>query len=237
MGRFCYISQILPSKSELVREMWKKRVPNEEPAIHTQFWNYLGMTGFEGWLQQTEQGAYLIHCLEGESLQRIFKGLRELIAKGNSFAVKLQNFYQNVLGKNYASLEAEPHIESMLDIALPSSEKIVKRGFFFPLLSHKEEAHRLFRQESMGAKKERHETSMKAFGVSRLSTWLQSTTAGKYIVVYSERHVHTPTTPAARLSQAKGSSAWQEISSILCDHTGLKPDELSPDSEWLTQPK
>jgi hypothetical protein len=69
-----------------------------------------------------------------------------------------------------------------------------------------------------------------------LSTWLQSTPEGKYIVVYSERHVSTPTTPAARLNQAKGSSAWQEISSILCDHTGLKPDELSPDSEWLTQP-
>ena len=237
MGRFCYISKILPGKSELVREMWKNRTPNEEPAIHTEFWNALGMTGFDSWLQETAGGDYMIHCVEGDSLQRIFKGLRELIAKGNSFALKLQNFYHDVLGKNYALPESEPHIENMLDISLPSSEKIIKRGFFFPLLLHKEEAHRLFRKESMGEKKKRHEASMMAFGVSRLSTWLQSTPEGKYIVVYSERHVNTPKTSKARLDQSKGSSAWQEISSILCDHSGLTPDELSPDSEWLTCPK
>jgi hypothetical protein len=237
MGRFCYISKILPGKSELVRKMWSDRTPNEEPNIHAEFWNDLGMTGFESWLQPTAQGDFMIHCLEGESLQQIFKGLRGLIAKGNPFALKLQNFYHNVLGKDYALRQSEPHIESMLDISLPSSAKILKRSFFFPLLPYKEEAHRLFRKESMGEKKERHEASMSAFGVSRLSTWLQNTPEGNYIVVYSERHIHTPTTPAARLNQGEGSRAWQEISSILSDHTGLRSDELSPDSEWLTRPK
>ncbi len=217
--------------------MWKNRPPNEEPAIRAEFWNYLGMTGFDSWLQQTLQGDYMVHCLEGESLNKIFKDLRELIAKGNPFAVKLQNFYRNVLGKDYELPESEPHIESMLDIVLPVSEKVIKKCFFFPLLPGKEEEHRLFRKESMGEKKKRHEASMRAFGVSHLSTWLQSSPEGKYIVVYSERNINTPATPAARLNQAKGSSEWQEISSILSDHTGLKPDDLSPDSEWLTEPK
>ena len=237
MGRFCYISKILPGKTGLVREMWKERVPNEESGIHTEFWNYLGMTGFDSWLQQNKQGDYMIYCLEGESLQKIFAGIRELIAKGNSCAVKLQSFYLNVLGKDYASPDAEPHIESILDIALPATGKMIKRSFFYPLLLHKEAAHRQFRKDSMGEKKARHEASMSAFGVSRFSSWLQTAPEGKFIVSYSERHINTPTTPEARLNQGKGSAAWQEISLILCEHTGLEPEALSPDSEWLTQPK
>lgn len=237
MGRICYISKILPNKTEIVHNKWKHQTPREEPNIHTNFWNYIGMTGFESWLQQTAQGDFLIHCLEGDAPHRIFKSLRELIAKNNPFAIKLQNFYQNVLGKDYISQDSEPQIESMLDIVLPTTEKIIKRGFFFPLLPEKEKAHRLFRKESMGEKRKRHESSMSAFGVSRLSTWLQSTSEGKYIVVYSERHILTPPSQKERLEQAHGSAAWHEISSILSDHTGLKLEELSPDSEWLTAPK
>jgi hypothetical protein len=78
---------------------------------------------------------------------------------------------------------------------------------------------------------------MQAFGVSRLSTWLQTTPSHKYIVVYTERHADTPTTAPARLHQGQHSPEWQEIAASLMQHTGLTLGELSPDVEWLTQPK
>lgn len=238
MGRFCYCTKILPGKTDLVRTRWKNKDKSvEELRALDSFWMPLKMTGFEAWLQQTPQGDFLIHCLEGESLQQIFKGLREQIALGNTIAVKLRDFYQEVLGKNYSLPEIEPHIESMLDISLPTSSPFVKRGFFYPLLSDQEEGYRHFRKEAMGEKRGRHEASMRAFGVSRLSTWLQKTPEGNLIVVYTERHAETPTSSTARLGQGEGSQEWQEIASNLMRHTGLKLDELSPDVEWLTQPK
>jgi hypothetical protein len=237
MGRFCYVSKILPGKTHLVQEMWKDLTPNEDPLLKASFWNHLGMAGFESWLQPSPEGDFMIHCLEGASLPQIFRGLREQIASGNPMALKLQNFYQTVLGKNYHSPETEPSIENLLDISLPSSSKTIKRGFFYPLLPHQAEEHRLFRNEAMGEKRGRHERMMRAFGVSQLSTWLQTTPERKYIVVYTERHADTPTTAPARLNQGQDSPEWLEIAAILMQHTGLKIDELSPDVEWLTQPK
>lgn len=236
MGRFCYISKILPGKTDLVREMWKNRPPNEEPNIRQRFWDHLGMTGFESWLQQTPNGDFLIHCLEGESFIQIFKNLRDQIALGNSIALKLQHFYQNVLGKNYSLPEIEPRIERLLEISLPPSSNFLKRGFFYPLLPSKEEEHRQFRKEAMGKKRGRHEAMMQAFGVSHLSAWLQKVENQQYIVIYTERRADTPFTPKERLRQGEGSVEWQEISAILMSHTGLRLDELSPNTEWLTQP-
>ncbi len=206
-------------------------------AAEVSFWNHLKMTGFESWLQPTPQGDLMIHCLEGESLQQIFKGLREQIISGNSIALKLRAFYLDALGKDYSNSEGEPHITSLLNISLPTTSSYIKRGFLYPLLPQKEEAHLRFSTEMMGEKKGRHETMMRAFRVSLLSTWLQSTPHGKYIVVYTERHVGTPATSEARLNQGEGSTAWQEIAFELMDHTGLSHSELSPDVEWLTQPQ
>ena len=125
----------------------------------------------------------------------------------------------------------------MVDISLSSSSNFIKRGFFYPLLPGKEKEHRQFRQEAMGQKRGRHEAMMHAFGVSHLSTWLQKVENYQYIVVYTERRADTPSTHGERLRQGEGFTEWQEISAILMSHTGLRLDELSPDTEWLTQPK
>ncbi len=235
MGRFCYCSSILPGKADQVREHWKNKPKNTDPQEEEQFWNHLGMTGFESWLQQTPHGDFMIHCLEGKSLGQIFKGLREQIADGNQIALSLQSFYLNVLGKDYALLDVEPKIELLSDIELPRPSSFMKRSFFFPLLPHKEAAHRRFRQEIMGRKRARHEAFMKAFGVSRLSTYLQSVGDTKYIVIYTENHINTPSKSLERLDAGKNSPEWQENSKELMDHTGLSYEELSPDVEWLTQ--
>jgi hypothetical protein len=238
--RFCYCSKILPGQTELVREHWQNKSMSKDATTHEaelHFWQQLKMTGFESWLQQTFRGDFMIHCLEGESVQHIFRGLREQIALGNRVALKLQDFYQKVLGKNYSSPTIVPRCENLLDISLPTTSSYIKRAFFYPLLPHKEEAHHVFRREAMGEKRARHETMMQVFGVSRLSTWLQSTSEGKFIVVYTERHLETPSFSEARLRQGEGSIAWQEIANILMDHTGLALADLSPDVEWLTQPK
>jgi hypothetical protein len=102
-------------------------------------------------------------------------------------------------------------------------------------VNQKEAEHRHFREQAMGEKRGRHETMMRAFGVSRLSTWLQTTSKGKFIVIYTERHINTPLSATDRLKQGEGSNEWREIASDLSNHTGLKVDELSPDVEWLTQ--
>lgn len=235
MGRFCYCSSILPGKADQVRDHWKNKRKSAHPHEEEQFWDHLGMTGFESWLQRTSYGDFMVHCLEGKSLGQIFKGLREQIADGNRVALGLQNFYLNVLGKDYALLDAEPQIELLSDIQLTPVYSLMKRAFFFPLLPHKEAAHRRFREEIAKEKRARHEASMKAFGVSRLSTYLQSVGDKKYIVVYTERRMNTPHQSLERLNAGRNSLEWQEISKELMDHTGLSYEELSPDVEWLTQ--
>lgn len=173
------------------------------------------MTGFEIWLQPTSHGDFIIHCVEGESLAQIIELLR---------------------GQYYLP-EVEPHIERLLNISLPTNSKSVKRSFLYPLLPGKEEQYRRFTARAMGEKKGLHETMMRAFGVSQLTIWVQTTPNGCYIIVYSERHINTPTTPQSRLEQGKGSDAWHEIATSLITYTGLTLHELSPDVEWLTEPE
>ena len=175
----------------------------------------------------------MVHCLEGESLKAIFKGLREQIQAGNSIALDLHAFYLEAFGKEYKSPEIEPQIECLLDLSLPNkSSHLIKKGFVYPLLPHKEQEHRQFRAESGGKMKDRHLASMAAFGVSRLTSWLQTTPQGKYIVCYTEREGHAETA-AERVARGISSPEWQEISNKLVDQTGLAVEALSPDVEWL----
>ena len=194
MARFGYLSKILPGKADIVREHWKnkqvtKDLTTQAQAAEISFWTHLAMPGFESWLQPNPQGNFMIHCLEGDSLEKIFKGLREKITEKNPIALGLQSFYLNVFGKDYSLPEAKPRIECVQDTIVSSitPEKVLKKAFFFPLLKHKEKEHRQFRKEAMGEKRERHEASMRAFGVSRLTVWLQEDALGKNMIVYTER--------------------------------------------------
>ncbi len=236
MSRFCYCSKILPGKSDVIRAHWKnKPIRSPETArAEESFWDHMKMTGFEAWLQPTPKGDFLIHCLEGESLQGIFKGLREQIVSKNPVALTLQSYYRDVLGKDYSMRDIEPSIEALLDVSLPCSSPIVKKGFMYPILPEKVEAHKKFRNDSNRDRRTRHEASMRAFGVSRLTQWLQTTPTGTYCVVYTERLPNSEPSAEKRLEQGKNSPEWQEIAAILMDHTGLSYNELSPQVEWLT---
>lgn len=233
MARFCYCSQILSGKTRTMRDYWRHK-PKEDCAQVAAFWEPLKMTGFRCWLQQVPEGDFFIHCLEGESLQQIFKGHREQIALGDPLAVAVQELYRETLGKDYALPSSEPKIECLLDISLSSSvTQPIRRGFVYPLLPEKEEAHRRFRQESMGVKRERHKASMRAFGMSRLTSWLQECGDRKYIVVYSESIVRVPQSSSGRLELGKNNPEWREIAANLIDQSGLSYNQLSPDVEWL----
>ncbi len=239
MERYCYCSKIQPGKSDMIRTHWQQKSQKSDALSKPEidFRDSLGLHGFEAWLQSTPHGDFMIHCLEGESLHGIFDGLQAQIKAHNEIALELQAFYQSVLGKDYSSPSVQPSIECLLDISLqPKTPNFIKRGFFFPLLSHKEDEHRRFRQESMTKCRHQHEASMAAFHVHRLTTWLQQTANEKFIVVYTERSADTPATSQQRLAMGNRSKEWQEISEILADHTGLSHDQLSPETEWLTQP-
>lgn len=234
MSRYCYCSKILPRKQKVIVDHWAQKTSEERAKWAKQFWGSLGMTSFESWLQPSAN--LMIHCLEGDSFAGIFKKLREQIRLSHPIACELQAFYQEVLGKDYALLEIEPKIELVFDVELsPFAAGSIKKGFVYPLLPHKEQEHRKFRLESMNKKRKRHEASMRAFGVSRLSTWLQSTPEGKYVVVYSEREANCPTTAQERLACGKESLEWQEIAKELIDHTGLQYQDLSPEVLWLSK--
>jgi len=236
MDRICYCSAVLPGKTDAIRAHWANKPAHKDQAIQTaeiEFWSALQMTGFDCWLQPKDN--LMIHCLEGSDLGKVFYRLREQINAGNSIAKQLNAYYQEVLGKDYRDQTTEPRIECVFDVAIPAtSSNIVKKGFVYPLLPHKEEEHRAFRKESMGPMRARHEASLRAFGVFRLTTWLQNTKDGKYIVCYSEREADIGTAKE-RLARGESSSEWHDISRLLMDHTGLDYESLSPDVEWLTK--
>lgn len=233
MPRFCYCSKVLPGKADTIRDHWKHKTANTKED--TQFWQEVQLTGFHAWLQPASQGDFMIHCLEGESLEGIFTNLRSLISQKNSFAMRLWSYYKDVLGRDYSEVSSQPTIECLLDVALPCNTPIVKKAFMYPLLPEKVEAHREFRSDASGPGKKRHEASMSAFGVSRLTMWLQTAPIGPYCIVYTERTPNPEQNPQKRL-EAGSTPEWQEIAAILQDHTGLSYQELSPNVEWLTNP-
>lgn len=238
MARFCYCSKILPGKETVVKKHWEKNKekagPNSE-KYEEEFWEAIGMTGFESWLQETSEGSFYIHCLEGQSLERIFTELPRQIGKKNPCALKLQSFYQEALGKDYRDSQSKPQIEPAFDLSLPQKkETLEKKGFVYPLLLEKESDYRKFCQESMGSKRRRHEAFMEAFDVFRLSTWIQTIEEKRYIVVYSERKEFIGT-PEVRLARGEECLEWLEIAQNLREFTGLSYLELSPDVIWLTR--
>ncbi|MGE0383065.1 MAG: hypothetical protein AB7O90_19725 [Hyphomicrobium sp.] len=178
------------------------------------------MTGFEAWLQ----GERLIHCLEGGSAQRIFSGLRDQIAHKNPIALKLQAFYQEVLGKDYSLPSVTPTIECLADLTRPGGATQLKRGRCFPLLADKVEAHRAF---SAAGDRE----WLEPFGITRYTQWLQKSDEGHFLIVYTE---HDRLLGPDRLKEAGAYPAWRRASSLFSHHTGLPEDQLSPDIEWLT---
>ena len=60
----------------------------------------------------------------------------------------------DAFGKDYRSVEVEPKIECLLDLSVQNKPPApVKKGFFYPLLPHKEQDHQRFRLESSGKRR------------------------------------------------------------------------------------
>ncbi len=224
MTRFCYCSKVLPGKADVIRECWKN--PKKDTDEDAAFWQQLGLTGFDAWLQPTRDSDFMIHSLEGKSLDTIFSQLQRLIAEKNNAAVKLWSYYKEVLGKDYSLPSAKPTLECLLDISLPSTTQVVKKAFMYPLLPEKVEEHRQFQKHTPSK-----ETFMRSFGLSRLTVWLQ--TGPYYSIVYTERKPNNEQDPLKRLA-AGSTPEWEEMAALLQEHTGLSYRELSPNVEWLT---
>lgn len=233
MGRFCYRSKILPGKKERVRQHWREK--DEAEGDEELFWQALTMTGFASYLQSTAAGDFMIHCLEGESLPRIFAGLRDQIRKKNPIALNLQKFYLEVLGKDYALEASEPKIECLSDRALhETADNTMRRVFFLPLRPEKLDAHRAFRQDAQGKNSKKHDALMDAFGTLRHIVFLQHDETGPVLIIDSDRKVNSARDAKERLALGdKAAAEWQEVAAIMMDHTGLSYNELSPDVECL----
>jgi len=233
MGRFCYRSKILPGKKERVRQHWREK--KEETAGEEQFWQALTMTGFASYLQSTPAGDFMLHCLDGESLPAIFRGLREEIQKKNPIALNLQKFYLEVLGKDYALEENEPRIECLADLSSENTpEDSVRRVFFLPLLPEKVQEHIAFRKDPHMIHRKNRDALMQAFGTYRHIVWLQHDASGSFVVIDSERKKTSATCAEERLALGKKApTEWQEQAALLMEHTGLSYNELSPDVELL----
>ena len=232
MARLCYCSEVLPKKSGAIRAHWDNK--NEDEAAEIDFWNRLHMSGFECWLQPGEKRDYMIHCLEGDAPTEIFAGLRQLIREDHPVALKLQRYYRDVLGVDYAEAGAAPQVERVLDLEITDAPCVAKRGFVYPLLPAKVEEHRRFSSESNGSKRVRHEASLSAWGVRRLTKWIQKRGEEHLLVMYVEYDRAPAISSVERLRVNHSSAEWLEIADTLSDHTGLTHDQLSPDVEWLT---
>lgn len=239
MPRYCYCSKILPGKNETVRAHWAARKAAHLDEVYREaekkIWDDIQMVGFESWLQTTRHGDFMINCLEGNSLIGLFQGLTNQIAAGNFIAVDLHAFYLEVLGVDYRNPNLEPQLDCTLDIDFSSPDTPgTKRSFICPLLPNKEEEHRNFMADAMGSKRADPEAVMKTFGISRLTSWIQSTEEGKYVVTYAEYENKLENRSKIK-PKGENSPEWQSISRELMSHTGLSAEELIPNIEWLTK--
>jgi hypothetical protein len=206
MKRFCYCSKVLPGCSDAVRAHWKNKPASREIDLQEEaFWDHLKMTGFDSWLQKRADGDWIVHCLEGQALELIFKGLREKIAAQNPVACSLQKFYKDVLGKEYASVEAEPQLELLFDLGFDSPQGM-KQAFFFSIDTTFQKPGPL-----------EIKICMEQYDLFHLSSWLQTTADQKYCIVYLQSRFFLDSLEG--LAQKMGCSLSETIST----------------NEWLTQ--
>lgn len=240
MTYLCYCNRVLPGKEAHIEEHWKKKNAlwhERDPAPAKELAKATGHTAFHGWLQRTPQGSFYLHYLEAPCFDHAFKGLREQILAGNPLAQHLHTFYKEVLGRDYLDPQTEPQVELLLELSLPSPTAFTKRkASCWPIQKDQEQAHRDFRKQCRTDKRRQHESIMSALGITRLSSWIQTTPEGLFMVNYSE-HLPQHEELLKKAKQSELSKEHEEIASSLDRHTGLSGEQRFPDVNWLTQPQ
>ena len=240
MPRYVYASPIVLGKTDWIKQVCQERTAREyESASERQkreFWQFLGIDKWTAWLQHTDQGDYFIHCIEGDSSDRISAGLRKKIEEQHPVGLWIRDFYLEGLGKDYQDPSAQPQLEQILDLdvdcEITKNSEIVSRGFCFPLLPGKTAAHVEFCRACMEEKRELFESSLRSFGIRKISKYLQRAERQDYVVYYQELDVtRSREFQLQRPHETFAPFCW--VSEMLTDHTGMDYDARCPRLEFL----
>lgn len=236
MPRYVYASPILPGKSETVRKVYeeqRKRLLDEEFQRETQqFWNFIGLSGWNCWMQTLEGKHYFIHALESDSLSRVFDSLVHLVRSRHPRALWLRQFYLEVLGKDYGLASSEPDIKQVLDVEFEGPENRVPRAFVYPLLSDRVEAHQEYCRACGSDQFEMLKESCLGFGVYHMTKYIQVRGNDTFVVIYQELNPDTAYRQAECADTMKENKSYSLVSQQLEMDTGMK-GPLIPEIEYL----
>lgn len=240
MTRYVYVSPILPEKTEWIKDLCQERTQTDWQSAHEQqkreFWQFLGINQWTAWIQYTQTQNYFIHCIEGESFERMSAALRTKINEKHPVALWIQDFYRQGLGKNYDQSPAEAQVEEILDVSvdidfLPNSP-CISRAFCYPLLPAKAQEHIAFCQECQGPQRPQFEAILQNFGIQRITKFIQRSKDQDYLVYYQELDLER----CRQFQQTDPEHTYapcQWNSRALTAHTGLSPEERKPKLEFL----
>lgn len=238
MPRFVYATAILPGKTELVRHAYQQKQLNTEGQKEEEYWNLIGLEGWQAWIHHAPRADYFIHAPETKNLESLFHALQDQIEAGNALAEWLRDFYLDVTGKDYSHTSATPDLELMFtsEITTPAPQQgtVVSRGFVYPLIPAKVTAHREFWRQCQGEYRYRIQDANREQGIIKDTRYLQKTPHQDFLVTYQEL-ISSDQERDEKRSEAQASPASKWMSDVLKEHTGLTVKQLEPAVESLTR--
>ena len=238
MPKFLYASPILPGKSELVRQIFRRQNESGTSPWDQGLAEAVGLYGCQAWLQRTPQRDYFVQCLETANFMELFTQFQNQVELRNPHALWLRDFYLTTLGKDFGHHSAAPHTSCSLtmDLPTPGQRKTYIEGFALPLQTNKLSAYLEFCRQATGEFLYRFQEAYQRFGATHISYFLQRTAAQNLLLIYQES-LQMPA--EQKMSQRRDirdqSPACQWLTNSLTHLTGLPFDALQPSSEMLMQ--
>lgn len=238
MPKFLYASAILPGKSELVRQIFRRQNESGTSPWDRGLSEAIGLEGWQVWLQRTSRRDYFVHSVETANFLDLFAGFQEQVEKRNPQALWVRDFYLTTLGKDFGHHSAAPHISSSLtmDLTLSTQRELYSEGYVLPLLPEKLPSYLEFCRQANGEYLYRFQEAYQRLGVGHVSYFLQRTPSQSLLIVYQKGVRLLPEHHHRMMREIREQfPACQWLYNCLTTLTGLPAEALQPETELLSQ--
>lgn len=228
--KLIFATPIMNGKADLLTDFPCSQV--EE----SQLLSDIGISKYCRWVQNIRGEKLLIHLIEGENPSKSFEALREKTIQGDPTAIKFQNLYLEVLGKDLGKKEFLPktvELTEMLSVDIENSHSFTKEYcFVYPLISSKKDKLLYLFREKEIYDSEMFQNIRKFRGVAKQQLWIQESEDNSYIVMYQE--IAGPVSDSRdKFLNSKEDSLSNFLAMEFSDISGLSYEELLPKLESL----
>jgi len=226
---FVFATPIEDGKRELIKE---SDIFNSQEE--TLFFQSIGISMYNRWIQNLQDQDFVIHLLKGDDLDRSFELLQSKIEQNDPIASRINQFYNTVLGLDPSDPGFALDVKDLTRLLQVEMEGAFTKEycFIYPILQDKKEMlRRMFGEESEYWSKQIQEIYQYR-GISKQQLWIQEEGDASFLVIYQEI-----TGPVAEARKKYLNSKQDELARKrameFSEVTGLSYEDLLPKLESL----